>query len=604
MPMWPGGPNYPWEPQGQSSGDTGGYDPSQPIGGSVATAPAAGAPAATAPSDAVNKTLQALAAQNGGMPIAPPTPAVYKDPYTGEPTGVSSGNMVYTFPNNVTAEISSNGGLGAITPPKTQTAADTAAQSGALMGPGGQIYIKNPTPNDGRGPYIPSQDTAATQQADNMAKMAQANASQAQANVNAIDAMLKADPTNITLNQQKDAAQAQLQQAQATATTLNAQSTAARVGSQNQLDVAQAGAATQNAGSTALNAQSTAARVGSQNALDLAQAGTQAINAQVAQAKLQPDIGLTQAQTANYQAAAQAALQKAGEPTVQTTGTGPTYTYYDPKTGQMVTAQNTAYQPTDPGRMTAQLKQQADTQWQSLQQQVQQGKISGDQAINQFNKYWDENVEPLKGSIAQAQATQQSALAQQQAMTGYYNAQAANLPATLAVNASDAAQRNAISMMPYMVNSNAANNPGVTTGARGFPVMNPGQIMQNATFSLPNLQEIGRQGAAAALANISPTAAMHAQMPGPLGQPPAGGLPDMSSLLNRGAYQFPGMPPQGAAPMAPAAPAMPPPAMPAAPPAAPANPQWYQDWQASQGQSAMEQGIQAQIPWGQYQPAA
>ena len=53
----------------------------------------------------------------------------------------------------------------------------------------------------------------------------------------------------------------------------------------------------------------------------------------------------------------------------------------------------------------------------------------------------------------------------------------------------------------------------------------PAGSQQTPTYSLPNLQEIGRQGAAAALANISPTAQMHAQTPGPPGQPPVPGMP-------------------------------------------------------------------------------
>ena len=49
-------------------------------------------------------------------------------------------------------------------------------------------------------------------------------------------------------------------------------------------------------------------------------------------------------------------------------------------------------------------------------------------------------------------------------------------------------------MLPYVVGAGAATNPGVTPGKGGFPQINTNQIMQNATYSLPNLQEIGRQG--------------------------------------------------------------------------------------------------------------
>lgn len=592
MPSTPWGP-YPWEPggawnQGGGTATGGGYDPSQPIGGSVATGgDQSGATGGTTP-DAVNQTLAALAQQYGGMPVAPPTPATYKDPYTGEPTGVSSGNMLYTFPNGYTAEIAPNGGLGTITPPKTQTTADVAAQAGVLMGPSGQIYVKNPTPDDGRGPYVLSTNDQLNQQLANAKTVAETGQTQASG---------QASLTNAASTAARVGSQNVLDVAQAGAATTNAASTAARVGAQNQLDVAQANAAGTNAASTALNAQSTAARVGSQNALDIAQAQAAAQNAATTAGRLPSQIALDTAQAANQQAAAQSALMKANEPTAWTPNiTAPTTQYYDPTTGQVVTQQNPNYLPTDPGRMAAQLKQQADSQWQSLQQQVAQGKLSADQAGSQFDRWWSENAEPMKSSIAMAQATQQSALAQQAAQTNYYNAQAANLPATLAQNASDAAQKNAIAMLPYTTGTGygqAVGNLMSSMGTGKFPTINPQALQNAATFSLPNLQEIGRQGAAAALANISPTAAMHAQTPGPLAQPPVGGLPDLSSMLNLSNYGFSG------APQAPPAGAMPPAT------AAPATPTPY-DWSgllARQQQSNQEQALQAQIPWGSYQPA-
>jgi hypothetical protein len=250
----------------------------------------------------------------------------------------------------------------------------------------------------------------------------------------------------------------------------------------------------------------------------------------------------------------------------------------------------------NPAQLTVNLTNQANQMAGQLHQQAASGKISGDQAASQFNDWYSSNIEPMKQQIAYQQAVQQQALQTQGAQAGLYQAQAANYPAALAQLASSDAQKNAVSMMPYLVNSGAASNPGITAGKGGFPQINPGQVMQNAMFSVPNLQEIGRQGAAAALANISPTAAMHAQMPGPPGQPPVQGLPDLSSMLNMNNYGF--GPPGGATP-----PMAGQPAPVAAAPAAPAPYDWT-GLLARQQQSAAEQAQQAQIPWGTYQPSS
>jgi hypothetical protein len=155
-------------------------------------------------------------------------------------------------------------------------------------------------------------------------------------------------------------------------------------------------------------------------------------------------------------------------------------------------------------------------------------------------------------------------------------------------------------MLPYVVGAGAATTPGVTAGKGGFPQINPQQIMQNATYSLPNLQEIGRQGAAAALANFSPTAAMHAQMPGPPAQAPMPGLPDLNSLLNQSSY---GGAPQQGAPPAQAQPAPGAQTAPAAAGGAPAAGGPQQDWvsvMARLNQDRADQSRQAQM--GPIQP--
>jgi hypothetical protein len=552
--------------------------------------------------DMVRDSLQSA---NGGL-LGAPSPVTVMGTGQQANTPLDTGYSLYTFANNSSIEINDKGETRNYKAPpasatSAQAPANVAAKSGQLIMPNGQVYIKNPDTTPGAPPYILDTNTQNNQQIETAKSVAATNASQAQAALNNADAQLKLDPTNIALQQAKDAAAAKLSGAQADAATLNAASTANRVGAQNTLDTAQAGAATSNAASTAQNAQSTAARVLAQNQLDMAQAKSASTSADVAAGRLPSQIGLDVAQANNQNAAATAALQKANEPTTIATGTGPTYTYYDPKTGQMVSAPNTAYVPTDPGRMTVQLKQQADAQWQTLQQQVAAGKITGDQAASQFNQFWDASIEPMKGDIAAAQAKAQSGIDLTQSQAGYYQAQAANLPATLAQNASSDAQKNLISMLPYVVGKGAASSPGITSGANGYPKMDVGQIMQNATYSLPNLQEVGRQGAAAALANFSPTAAMHAQMPGPPAQPPVGGMPDLSSMLNMNNYT--GGAPQQGMPSPAAAPAQAQPAQVQPVPAAAAGGGPQQDWvsvMARLNQDRADQARQAQM--GPIQP--
>jgi hypothetical protein len=249
----------------------------------------------------------------------------------------------------------------------------------------------------------------------------------------------------------------------------------------------------------------------------------------------------------------------------------------------------------NPAQLTVNLQNQTNAMAQSLNQQVQQGKLSPDAATSQFNQWFQTNVEPMKQQIAYQQATQQAALNTAQAQANLYGAQAANYPAALAQTASDAAQKNAIAMMPYQGNPQFGNVLGtILSGGK----VSPEQMQAATTMSLPNLQEIGRQGAAQALAGISPTAQMHTQIPGPSFSPPMAGLPPLTSMLNAGSYTF------GAPPAAAAAPAVA--NAGAAPPAAAAAAPGF-DWGAllaRQQQSAADQAAQAQIAWPSYTPAA
>jgi hypothetical protein len=577
------------------------------IGGQTIGPPDQPAAPATVPdTSAFNAALARLKAKYG-EPVGAPSPRVLTNasgaPVVKDNKLQPTGFDLYTFADGTTVELKPNGETQNLkeAKPTTQSATDQLAQQGVYVS-GNQIWQKGAD-----GVWAQSDASKATQALTDAKTQADTTYQQALTQKAQIDSALAADPTNQALQQQKTAADTALAQAQ----TASQQATAQATLISSQIAQAKAGPDIANTQATTAGTQATTARTTALTPIEVQTAKTAADKAAQDLAANPTNIQLQQAKTAAdtayQQALTQSTLAKSGEPTVWQTGTtAPTTTYYDPTTGKVVDRANSSYVPTDPGRMQVQLQQQAAAQQQALQQQVVSGQLTADQAATQFDQWWQTNAEPIKGSIAQAQAAAQSAIALQQAQTNQANTAAAIAPATLAQTASNQAQSNLISMLPYVVGKGTATTPGITQGANGFPKMDIGQIMQNATYSLPNLQEVGRQGAAAALANISPTAQMHMQMPGAPAAPPmpglANGLPDM---LNRGAYAFGAPPPPAAAAGATAAP----PTAPAVPPG------MYTPWYQQQYPGAGGAGMPATGPvagaagggwpwqWPPYQPA-
>jgi len=619
----PGGPWWDPDNTGQPPGSPGNPYPWER--GSAQAAPAEDTPPDTTLRD---QQLQALIAKHGaviGQPnamlhtrtaaeLAAAKAADPKDTATTQKTGYDQ----YTFADGSSIEFQPDGQSQNYKQSteynQSQSAARTSANRaptsleeqqkvlGSITIPGYGTYTQDPSSPTGYSLSSQSQQSLALNnqktQADITYTNAQARAAELKAAVDAnpnnqaaINAKNQADAELARAQAAKSAIDAQAATSNAASTAMNAASTAARVGSQNALDIAQAGAAGSNAATNALNAQSTAARVGSQNALE-------------------------QAQAQNQLAAAQAATRKMYEPTLMQTGTGPTYTYWDPTQQQMVTAPNTGYVPTDPGRMAVQLNQQIQQQHDLLNQQVLQGKLSPDAAGSQMQSWWEQNVEPIKGDIAEAQAKAQAAIQYQQAQTQNLADTAAYNRASLANTASENAQKNMMSLLPYM-SGTGFNQAMQQVNAGGK--LTPEQIVQASTFSMPNLQEVGRQGAAAALANFSPTAQAHLNTPGPpIQNMPMPGMGGINSMINMGNYNQFGAPAGGAGGVG-AGIGAPPPAPPAAPqpaagggninlggfngamPTANAQPDWYTALLQRQSQDAALQGQQAGI-WGQYQP--
>ena len=449
---------------------------------------------ATAISDAQKATIEQLKSAGlvKGDPIGSGAPEMQKDPNGILPTS-PTGNTIYTFGDGTTAVVGPNGEVGTVTPPAEKSAATLQNQAG-VMPVGNQIWVKGSD-----GVWTQSTGTQATQQLSDAKTQADTAYTDAQTRKMNIDSQIAADPTNQALAQQKTQADIDYQRAQI------AKQQADAAYQQGQLAVSQG-------------------------------------NLAISQAKAPGEIAQTAATTAGTQATTQETLRRAAEPTVIQTGTtAPNLTVWNPATQQMESQPNTSYLPTDSAHMQIQLNEQQNQYAQQLAQQVQQGKLSPDAATSQYNSWYSQNIEPMKPLIAQTQATEAATLQKSQEANQYQALINQYYPQTEAIamgnylqGASDKAQSNFLSMMPYMVNSSAATTPGVTSNGPGkFPTVNPQQIMANATYSVPNLMEIGRQGAAQALQNLSPTAAMHAQMPGPMPTPYPGGMPN---------FGMPGMP--------------------------------------------------------------
>lgn len=497
---------------GQQSG--GGAAGSQPLnGGGVGSTSATTSGASYSPSAAEQASLKAL--QNAGLikgdPIGSPSAVTIKDPNLGQ-IADPTGKHLYTFADGTTVELGPNGEIGAVTPVVKPTGADQAAQQAGRLVINGVTYVKDPTSPTG---YSVAPESANQTQLSNAKTVADTNYTQAQADKARIDAALAADPTNQALQQQKQKADVAYTQAQTTKLGIDAQI------AQGNLGVAQ--------GNLAVN----------QGTLQLKQQTTPY------------DIASTQATTASTQATTAKTLAAINEPTLMQTGTGPTNTYWDPATQSLKTVPN--MNAADPGALTVALKNQADQYAAGLQQQVAAGKITSDQAAQQFNDWHAANIDPMMQTVAQLQATQQADLLQKQNTAAYTAAQAAYekfLPGyntgQLAQTAADAAQKNAIAMMPYSGNANFGDTLGQIMKG-GIGSLSPGQLQQTTAMSLPNLQEIGRMGAAQALAHISPTAQMHLQNPAPPATAPVAGLPSPNNILAASNYNF-GAPPAAAAP--------------------------------------------------------
>ena len=325
-------------------------------------------------------------------------------------------------------------------------------------------------------------------------------------------------------------------------------------------------------------AQTNAGTANTQATTGQTQANTQQILSatQIAANKAGPEIGQINAATGASNAAAGASnattartnqtIAQGNAPTVADAGSGPVIMQRDPNTGALTPTINPGYMPKTQAEVAGrvgQLQAAAQAQRDQLLQKQQAGQITGDQANQQFNAWWAQNVEPQKAMLAQAQQTAADAdqrLQQEQQRNNLSTAQ------TGAGAILTATENNRPNSPAY-----AAALGSVLANTRGAPK----GVDFSAALSAPglNAQDIYEQATAKMLAHISPTAAQIATgQPVPTALGAAQNM-DVGQALNQTQYSLGGAPPPMSAAPPPAAPApvAPPPPPPPTQPMAPTD---------------------------------
>jgi hypothetical protein len=271
----------------------------------------------------------------------------------------------------------------------------------------------------------------------------------------------------------------------------------------------------------------------------------------------------------------------ANKQTPTSTSSTQPYVVSTDRSGKVTQQANPNYQPTDPALRIGQLTGQANQQRDILNQQVQQGSITADQAAKQFDQWWGQNIAPQQQEIQLAQQTQalDYQVKQQQELRNQF---------TTAQQAGKDAAANAQALLPYQVGPGF----GAAIGKLASGGDLSGEDFQNAVmFKTPDLNAISAQGAAEALKHISPAAAQAAGAPMPNYQDITAGLNQANFGFGAGAGggaagggpQFqPGQvqagspyqaTPSTAAPVAPVMPGVPAPGAPTGPNLNPGQPQ-------------------------------
>lgn len=197
---------------------------------------------------------------------------------------------------------------------------------------------------------------------------------------------------------------------------------------------------------------------------------------------------------------------------------------YDPATGQYTTVRNPNYAPTQIADRVRQLKQLAGDKQRELNAQISAGKITEAQADEQFNQWWDQEIEPRSKQL-QFDLEQTRLKSEREGETQ----RASNL--TTASNLGQAAVERYQAMQKNMVGPGYGQQmKGLTEAiAAGKPA--PPLDIGAFQYQGPDFNQLHQYYTAQALKNISPTAANLAG-----GQPPALLGLDPQNLINRTQY--------------------------------------------------------------------
>jgi hypothetical protein len=353
------------------------------------------------------------------------------------------------------------------------------------------------------------------------------------------------------------AAQIGLTGAQTEQARAAAQATTARVPSQNELDNAQADLTRANA--AAKRATTPFETELAQQNVRLAQANVDRLRAEIS--KVPSEIGLTQAQTryqdasSDYQAAQaerarallpsdiataeanieaarvkmEQARQEMARPVAYPVSTEAAIRSYIAPSGEIVDQPNLAFQPKtqfDVATRVGQLQSMAQQQRDLLAAQISSGTITQDQANTQFERWWQQNVQPQQEALGQA-TTQ---IAREQERLDMARREAA-------VTAAQGAGTQAISAFqaeaPYLAGAGYGGAMATALNALGQGREVPEGTFRPEMFTAPpvNLQQQARDATMEALKLISPTAAAATGTP----LPQLGGL-DIGAMLNQTAY--------------------------------------------------------------------
>lgn len=151
----------------------------------------------------------------------------------------------------------------------------------------------------------------------------------------------------------------------------------------------------------------------------------------------------------------------------------------------------------------AQLQQLALAQRDKLMAQAQSGAISQDQAGQQWDQWWAQNVEPQKATLDAAQRSAQQAEQMKQQEQQRANLATAQSAGTQAIQAMQA-------QLPYMVGPGFGKAMNDIAGAFASGKA-PGNLDLGSavTFQLPDINALAQQATNQALAHLSPTAAQN-----------------------------------------------------------------------------------------------